>query len=364
MLPLEGRRVLDASRMLPGAVLARQLLELGARLIKIETSRGGDPMRAIPPLVDGVGSGFCEFYRGAESICLDMRDPRDAARLRELTRVADVLVESFRPGKMEAWGVGPDRLMGVNPSLVLCMLSGFGTRGANAGRVGHDINFVALSGLLCHLPGKGVPRVQIADITTGLLAGAAILAALLTRERTGQGAVVDQPLSSGAMPLLAWPFADAAEGGGGITEPRQLLTGGCPAYGLYTCADGLEIAVGALEPKFWLGVLQMLGVRGREIEAAGWDTGAAGRRAAEQIGRRFASHPRNHWLEEADERGLPVTAVNELQDASRESALVDSGLIVGSRCGPFLPSVGRRPDKPAPRLGEDTASLLHEFGLD
>jgi crotonobetainyl-CoA:carnitine CoA-transferase CaiB-like acyl-CoA transferase len=364
MMPLEGKLVLDASRMLPGAVLARQMLELGARLIKIETSRGGDPMRMIPPLVDGVGSGFCEFYRGAESICLDMRDPKDAARLRELARGADVLVESFRPGKMEAWGIGPDRLMDVNPSLVLCMLSGFGTRGANAARVGHDINFVALSGLLRHLPGYGVPRVQIADITAGLLAGAAILAALLVRERTGRGSVVDQPLSSGTMPLLAWPLADAAEGGGGVTDPRQVLTGGCPAYGLYTCSDGLEIAVGALEPKFWLGLLEMLGLRDAEIEAAGWDTGAAGRRVAEQVGRVFASRTRDHWLHEASERGLPVTAVNELRDASGESALVDSGLIVNSRCGPFLPSLGRRPDKPAPRLGKHTTAVLQEFGLD
>jgi crotonobetainyl-CoA:carnitine CoA-transferase CaiB-like acyl-CoA transferase len=356
--------VLDASRMLPGAVLARQLLELGARLIKIESSGSGDPMRAAPPLVDGMGTGFREFYRGAESICLDLRDARDAGRLRELTGAADVLVESFRPGKMERWDLAPDRLLQIRPSLVLCRLSGFGMQGSNAARVGHDINVVALTGLLRHLPGSGVPRVQIADITAGLLAATSILAALLARERTGRGSVVDQPLTSGAMPLLAWSLADAAEGGGGITDPRQLLTGGCPAYRLYGCADGLEVAVGALEPKFWSGLLAMLEIRDGEIESAGWDTGASGRRAAERIGRRFATRPRAEWLGEAEERGLPVTAVNELRAASSEPALVDAGSIVNSRCGPFLPSVGRRPEAPAPRLGEHTAAVLKEHGID
>jgi len=101
-----------------------------------------------------MGAGFEEFFRGAESLCLDLRVPRDAARLRKLVRSADVLVESFRPGSMDSWGIGPDRLIASNPSLVLCMLSGFGTRGRSATRVGHDINLVAVTGLLEMLPGS------------------------------------------------------------------------------------------------------------------------------------------------------------------------------------------------------------------
>jgi len=362
MTPLRGTLVVDASRMLPGAVLARQLLELGARLIKIEDPAGGDPLRGAPPLVDGIGVGFEEFFRGAESLCLDLRAPRDAARLRKLARSADVLVESFRPGSMDSWGIGPDRLIASNPSLVLCMLSGFGTRGSSAARVGHDINLVAISGLLEFLPGPGIPRVQIADINAGLLACSAILAALLARARSGRGAIIDQPLTSGTMPLLAWPLADAAAGGGGLTDAGSLLTGGCPAYGVYACKDSLRLAVGALEPKFWVELMKMLDLSG--LDDGGLDTGEQGRETARQVRERFATRERAHWLTEAARRGLPVTAVHPLENAAREAALVESGLIVDGRCGAFMPSVGHRPVAPAPGLGRHTSGLVREFGLD
>jgi crotonobetainyl-CoA:carnitine CoA-transferase CaiB-like acyl-CoA transferase len=362
MTPLRGTLVVDASRMLPGAVLARQLLELGARLIKIEDPAGGDPLRGAPPVVDGIGAGFEEFLRGAESLCLDLRVPRDAARLRKLARGADVLVESFRPGSMKAWDIGPDRFIASNPSLVLCMLSGFGSRGSSAARVGHDVNFVAVSGLLDLLPGPDVPRVQIADINAGLLACSAILAALLARARSGRGAIIDQPLTSGTMPLIAWPLADASAGGGGLTDPGSLLTGGCPAYGVYSCKDSSRLAVGALEPKFWVELTKMLDLS--DLDDTGLDTGEQGREAARQVGERFATREREHWLTESARRGLPVTAVHPLEDAAQEAALVDAGLIVDGRCDAFMPSVGHRPVAPAPGLGQHTSNLVREFGLD
>ena len=114
MRPLDGTLVLDASRMLPGAVLARLLIELGARLIKIEHPAGGDPQRGAPPLVDGIGAGFRAFLAGSESLCLELRDPRDAARLRKLARQADLLVESFRPGSLERFGLGVDLVPVLN----------------------------------------------------------------------------------------------------------------------------------------------------------------------------------------------------------------------------------------------------------
>ena len=150
--PLAGLVVLDASRMLPGAVLARVLLDLGARVVKVEAP-GGDPMRAVPPRVDGVGAGFRALLAGAESVALDLADPAGAEALRRLALGADVLVESFRPGTMETWGLGWAALAALNPRLVYGSLPAFA--GGCAGRVGHDLDLAARSGLLELLGGAG-----------------------------------------------------------------------------------------------------------------------------------------------------------------------------------------------------------------
>jgi len=221
-LPLDGLLVLDCSRMLPGAVLARQMLDLGARLIKVEHPSGGDPMRQVPPQVDGIGAAFAALYPGAESLALDLQVADDAALFEEVLRGADVLVETFRPGTLARWGFGAERCLEMNPKLVYCSMSSWGARGAAAGRVGHDLNFVASTGLLELVGSTGIPAVQMADVGAALLASSAILAALLRRERTGRGAVIDQPLVSGAAPLLAWAWADQAAGGGAL---HTLLSG-------------------------------------------------------------------------------------------------------------------------------------------
>ncbi len=166
-LPLAGTMVVDLTRMLPGAVLARMLADFGARVIKVEDPAGGDPLRHAPPLVGGVGAGFCAFYRGCSSLALDLREPAGATTVRRLVRRADVLVESFRPGTLDGWGLATERLHAINPSLVICSLTGFGDAPPWRRQAGHDLNFAALSGLLSLLPGQGVPGIQVADVSTG-----------------------------------------------------------------------------------------------------------------------------------------------------------------------------------------------------
>lgn len=363
--PLSGTLVLDLSRMLPGAVLARQLLDLGARLIKIEAPEGGDPMRFTPPLVGGTGVGFTAFFRGAESVCLDLREEANAAAVERISRTADVLIESFRPGTLERWGLGPDRLLDGNSALVVVSLPGFRAQGPLAGRVGHDLNFVAESGLLSLLPGDGVPRVQMADVTTGLLATGSILAALLRRERTGRGCHIEQPLSAAPMAWLTWAWAAAAAGGESTIE--LLLSGRAPCYRLYTCGDGLRIALGAIEPKFWISFLEMLDL-GR-LAAAGLDPGEEGRRAAAEIERVLASRPREHWLRLAEERNLPVSACRDLAQAQADPSFRASMTLEEARApggeaveapAPAL-ALGATPERRAPALGEHTELVLEEF---
>jgi crotonobetainyl-CoA:carnitine CoA-transferase CaiB-like acyl-CoA transferase len=365
VLPLEGVNVLDLTRMLPGAVLARTLIDLGASLTKIEDPALGDPFRHVPPLVEGIGAGFAVCYRGARSAALDLAARDGASALLRLARHADVLLESFRPGTLQAWGLGPERLAAANPALIVCSLSSFGAH--DRVRTAHDLNLTSVTGFLSELSAAGVPRVQVADIGTALLAASAVLAALLRRARTGTGMLLDQPLAAGPLPFLLWAWADSAAGGESLTT--TVLAGRCPSYRLYRCADGLELALAALEPKLWVGVIERLGLA--HLAGAGLDTGAQGRAAALELETAFGSRPRAAWLAELGAAGLPVSAVNDLSAAREEGDLawlLERTPIPGGGAlevpGPFLPTLGRTPAGAAPLLGEHTAAVLSAAGLE
>ncbi|MGD8441073.1 MAG: CaiB/BaiF CoA-transferase family protein [Holophagae bacterium] len=364
-LPLEGMLVVDVSRMLPGAVLARQLIDLGARLIKVEEPGTGDPMRMVPPIVDGVGIGFQTLLRGAESVCLDLTRDDGRARFAALARRADVVIESFRPGTMSGWGLGSETLTGANPRLVWCSLSSFGRAEAVRHRLAHDLNLIALTGAL-EAMGPDQPRLQLADVSAGLLAASSVLAALLRRQRTGSGGRVDQPLLTGPLPFMTWRWAEAAAGREEVVD--LLLGGGCPCYRTYRCGDGARIAVSALEAKFWLGFVTMLGAG--DLDQAGFAMGDDGCAVVERVEEILDRHPRSHWLAIAEQRGLPVSAVHDAAAAGRDAVFADAGVTeqmslpgggAQTGVGPWLPDAGRTPAGPAPLLGEHTDAVLTEL---
>jgi len=340
-LPLDGFLVLDLSRMLPGAVLIRTLLDLGARVVKMEDPSGGDYMRSTPPLVDGVGAGFHAFFDGVESVTLDLRTEAGASAVRSLARHADLLVESFRPGTLEKWGLGLSGLRDRSSMLVTCSLPGFPTGGSWGQRIAHDLNLVAVTGLLSRLSPGTVPGIQVSDVGTGLRAATAVVAALLLRSRTGRGSHIEQPLVTGPLPFLTWAMADARAGGGGVLD--GVLTGQAPAYRLYTCADGNSIAVGALEPKFWVTLAEALGLP--HLAGDGLDTGPRGAAAAAEVERIFLQHPAQHWVELAGRLALPVSPVLTVADAVHQE---------------WIP--GADAARRAPALGSATARVLAEFG--
>ncbi|MDX1388830.1 MAG: CoA transferase, partial [Acidobacteriota bacterium] len=266
-------------------------------------------------------------------------------------------------------GAGRRRLTSENPNLVGCSLSSFGLAEEHAREVGHDLNFAALAGLLTLLPQEGLPRLQLADVTAGLLACNAILAALFRRARGGGGGWIDQPIASGPMPLLTWAFADVAGGGGGLVD--ALLGGACPAYRLYRCGDGKRIAVGALEPKFWKTFVDVLGLP--DLSGAGLDPGPRGEETARKVQETLVTRPRAEWLALLAEYHLPVTAVHGLEDAFADPTLQamkwfeETPVPGGGRrtmTAAFLHSIGASPGRPAPRLGEHSQSLAREFDLD
>lgn len=366
-LPLEGVLVVDLSRMLPGAVLARQLLDLGARLIKVEDPQGGDPMRQVPPQVEGVGIGFAAFLRGAESVTIDLRSAEGAAHLRLLAARADVLVESFRPGTLENWGLGWDDLSRANPRLVWCSLSSFGSEPEVRDRVAHDLNFSAMAGVL-DLVGGRVPRLQLADVTSGLLAASSILAALLALSRGGSGRRIEQPLAAGPLPFLTWSWLERAAGGGGVLD--TLLGGVCPCYRVYRCGDALGVSLAALEPKFWAAFVELIGAG--ELGNSAFALGGDGAQTASAVERALSAHPRDHWLREAEKRGLPMGPVHGLDEAMSDPAFAAAGLTertplpggaTAAGIGPWHAGLGETPDRPAPHLGEHNNAVSVEFGL-
>ncbi|GAB6936153.1 CaiB/BaiF CoA-transferase family protein [Calditerricola yamamurae] len=248
---LSGIRVLDFSRHLPGPFATRRLAEMGAEVVKVEQP-GGDPGRHIGPRVGEVGALFAVSHLGKKSICLDLRKKADRDTALRLAAAADVVVESFLPGKMAEWGLDYAAVRAVNPGVVYCSVTGYGQSGEWADRPGHDLNFLAASGLLAALGGPGappsVPGLPLADLIGGMAAAEAIVAALVRRERTGEGAHLDIAVTDHLMGLAALPILLAQSGG---SEALARFLRGTVCYNVYATRDGRHVALAALEEKFW-----------------------------------------------------------------------------------------------------------------
>jgi crotonobetainyl-CoA:carnitine CoA-transferase CaiB-like acyl-CoA transferase len=249
MNPLDGLRVLDLTRLLPGAICTLMLADLGAEIIKVEDPHGGDYGRWLPPLIDGQGAFFRASNRGKRSLIVDLKQLEGQAVLHRLVRGADVLIEGFRPGVMQRLGCDYAGLSGENPRLIYCALSGWGATGPYAADSGHDLNYAVAAGLVGAMRTPQPLGAQVADVGGAYAAVAAITAALLRRERSGEGAYLDIGLAEAALPfaMYAWIEAQVQGTGGG----QGALTGGLACYAVYAAADGQPVALAALEEKFW-----------------------------------------------------------------------------------------------------------------
>jgi len=267
---LAGIRVLDLTRLLPGAFCTMLLGDRGADVIKVEEPGTGDYMRWLPPLEGGQGVVFNSLNRNKRAITLNLKSEAGRELFKALVATADVVVEGNRPGVMARLGLGWETLRALRPGLVLCSITGYGQDGPFAQRAGHDLNYMATAGALSlnALPG-GRPHplaVQVADIGAGGVgAAAAILAALLGVARGGEGRHLDVSMTDGALTWLAMPMAEAYGGGEPPVTGRTRLTGRFPCYRVYECADGRFLSVGALEPKVWATLVEVLEVGEVEI---------------------------------------------------------------------------------------------------
>jgi alpha-methylacyl-CoA racemase len=263
--PLEGVRVLDLTRLLPGPLATLALADLGARVDKLEDPGPGDYLRHMPPQRDGTNGAFLALNRDKRAGVLDLKNPSGAAAFLRLIRAYDVVIESFRPGVLARLGLGYDALRAANPRLIVCAITGYGQDGPLVDRAGHDINYLARAGVLGVTgPADAPPALsgaQVADVAGGSLwAVSAILAALFARERTGEGRVLDVSMCEGAMPLAAFAFGSVLAEGKGPARGEHFLDGGIAPYNTYRTRDGKHVSLGALEPKFWTKFCRAVGL--------------------------------------------------------------------------------------------------------
>lgn len=263
-LPLASLRVLDLSRLLPGPYCTMLLADFGAEVIKIEDPRLGDYARSFGPGWGEDSAFFSSLNRNKKSVALNLKSEEGKAIFKEMVQKADVLVESFRPGVMERLGLGYDTLKEIQPGLIYCAITGYGQDGPYADRPGHDINFLSLAGLL-DLQGEkdGKPvlsAVQIADLGGGaLMAVTGILFALMSRQVTGKGQLVDISMLDGAISWMQATLPRFLATGQVPERGETFLSGGLACYGIYETSDRRYLAVGALESKFWESFCRKIG---------------------------------------------------------------------------------------------------------
>ncbi|MDE3155527.1 MAG: CoA transferase [Acidobacteriota bacterium] len=376
--PLEGVRVLDLTRLLPGAYATLMLAELGAEVIKVEDPAGGDPARDFPPRVDGTSVYFRVLNRNKRSVTLNLRSPQSAAVLDALVARSDILVESFRPQTARRLGVDAATLRARHPRLVCCSITGFGQYGPYTERPAHDVNYVALAGLFGvdeqDVRAPRVPRMLLADIGAALSATSAMLAGLFARERTGEGSTIDVPIHEAALSWLLFPAARWLVDGSGDDPAELPITGREACYNIYRTADDRFVALGALETKFWRVFCERVGRPDLiPLQAAGGDVQA---RVRDEVAAIFGRATRQEWLDRFRDVDICLTPVNGVPEALEDPHLRARGAVVeqdGTRfirmpivfATPGDPSHALRvPVQPAPALGADTDAVLADAGLD
>ena len=366
-MPLTGIRVLDLTRLLPGPFCTLLLADMGADVIKVEEPETGDYMRVTPPLVDGQSALFNAVNRNKRSITLNLKSDAGRDLLLRLIDSADVLVEGNRPGVMDRLRLGWDVVHARNPRLVMCSITGYGQDGPYALRAGHDLNYMAVAGALGLNGERGGPPiplpVQVADIGGGSLYPAvAILGALLAVQRGEEGRWIDASMTDGALSFLS-PALAAHAAGERAVRGEQRLSGRFPCYRVYACKDGGFYSVGALEPKFWATLCTAL--ERPDLVPLHLAEDAAAHRTVEEV---FASRTRDEWEQQLAGLDVCCEPVLSLDEVASHPQVMARGLIEthagGVEVRPVVPLGKDYRRRNPPRLGEHTAEVLSEIGVD
>ncbi|HYC74547.1 CaiB/BaiF CoA-transferase family protein [Brevundimonas sp.] len=310
MKPLSGLRILEFDGLGPVTFAGMVLADLGADVLRLTRSAA-----AGAPAFSEVGGEV--LHRGRAAVAVDLKDPADLARVKGLIAGADALIEGFRPGVMERLGVGPETCAALNTRLVFGRITGWGQTGPMARQVGHDLNYIALSGALSMMGEPDRPPRPPLNVVGdygggGMLLVTGVLAALLEARTTGRGRVVDAAMTDGSALLTSLFHALASRGLWSETRGTNLLDGGAPFYRCYACRDGRFVAVGALEPQFYAALLKGLEIPADEapqFDTAAWDALHA------RFAGVFATRDRDDWAARFADTDACVTPVLTMAEA-------------------------------------------------
>lgn len=374
--PLAGIRVLDFTTLLPGPLAGLILAEAGAEVVKIERPEG-EEMRRYQPRWGDEALHFALLNRGKRSVAVDLKDAAASARLKPLIAEADVLIEQFRPGVMARLGLDYETVRAIRPDIVYCSITGYGQSGPKSGIAGHDLNYLAETGLLslAHGPMRAptVPPGLIADIGGGSLPAVVnVLLALIRRHATGEGAHVDIAMADTMFTFAWWALGNGRAAGDWPGNGDSALTGGSPRYRPYPTRDGRLVAVAALEEKFWRRLCQLI-----ELDERLRDDAADPQATMGAVTAIIASRTAAEWTALFDGEDCAACVVRTLDEAASEPHFAERGLfdaILENEAGARIPATTVPVDRqfradPAaarrsPGLGADNDLLEGGDGAD
>lgn len=373
MQALTGIRVLDMSRLLPGPYCTMLLADFGAEVIKIEEPGKGDYSRSFPPFLKDFGYWHLQLNRNKQSVVLDLKSEEGKNIFLELVKTADVVVESYRPGVLKKLGVDYEAAAKINPKIIYCSLSGYGSKGPLAHKADHDLGYLSLAGVTA-MSGEAdgapaIPGVLMADMNAALSAGMSIIIALRHAVLTGQGQEIDISLFNVAMNLM--PGAASLFFGSGFVAERgnNWLTGAYANYNIYATADGRYVSVGCLEKKFWRNLCLGLG---KEELIDMVDDESNHPYLKEQLAAAFKQKTMREWEEFFADKDACVTPVLNFKEAVESEQVQANEMVLNvqdDELGEYqqlgfamkLSKTPARLNKRAPRLGEDTEKILAQL---
>jgi len=375
--PLSGIRILDLSRLLPGAYASQMMADFGADVIKVEEPGSGDYGRFMPPHgPGGMSLYFVAINRNKRSMTLNLKTEQGREIFLRMVGNADVVLESFRPGVMERLGLGYEQLKELHPGIIYCAISGYGQDGPYRLRAGHDLNYEGYAGLLHYNRGPNgepaMPPSQLGDLAGGsYMAIIGILAALVGRAQTGMGRKIDVSMTEGVMSLLPLAATSYLNTGKAPRPNHSSLDGGLPCYNIYETKDGKHVTLAALEPKFWHTFCTHIGHL--ELLPFHLPVGPGEREEAMDVLRTiFKTKTRDEWVAELGEIDACVGPVYSIDEALNDPQAQARGMSVSSGEGEAtfqtLPSFPRISDAEneqryaPPAMGEHTDELLREAG--